>query len=123
MNTSGINAISGSAAHVANMAATRSASFNPAALRNAPAAEQRKQVAAQFEAVLVRQLLGKTMTSLLSSESSGVAGSVYGDMLADTLAQQLTAGQGMGLGRFLEQQLTPKGAATTEEPAEEGKQS
>ncbi len=123
MNTPGISAISGSAAQVANIAATRPVGFNAAALRNAPATEQRKQVAAQFEAVLVRQLLGKTMTSLLSSESSGVAGSVYGDMLADTLAQQLTAGQGMGLGRFLEQQLAPKGAAATDVRAEEGKQS
>jgi Rod binding domain-containing protein len=45
---------------------------------------------------------------------------VYGDMLADTFAQQLTAGQGLGLGRFLEQQLTPKGGAA-ETPAENAK--
>jgi Rod binding domain-containing protein len=36
---------------------------------------------------------------------------VYGDLLADTISQQLTAGPGLGLGRFLEQQLTPPGAA------------
>lgn len=86
----------------------RGGSFNAAALRNASPAEQRTAVAAQFEAVLVRQLLGKTMTSLLGSGEGGVAGSVYGDMLADTISQQLSAGQGMGFGRFLEQQLTPK---------------
>jgi len=122
MNTSGISSISGSAANVAEIAAKRPTHFNPAVLRNAAPAEQRKAVAAQFEAILVRQLLGKTMTSLLSSESGGVAGSVYGDMLADTFAQQLTAGQGLGLGRFLEQQLTPKGDAATA-PTENGKTS
>lgn len=104
------------------------AQFNAAALRNAPAAEQRKAVAAQFEAILVRQLLGKTMTSMLGGEQGGVAGSVYGDMLADTMAQQLSAGQGFGLSRFLEQQLTPRGAridemntTPTDSPAETAK--
>ncbi len=80
--------------------------FNAASLRNASPAEQSRAVAAQFEAILVRQLLGKTMTSMLGGEGD-VSGSVYGDMMADTLSQQLTAGPGLGLGRFLEQQLTP----------------
>ena len=83
--------------------------FNPAALRNAGPEEQRRGVAAQFEAILVRQMLGKTMTSMLGGSTGGVSGSIYGDMLADTLAQQLTAGQGLGLGRYLEQQLAPRG--------------
>jgi hypothetical protein len=34
-------------------------------------------------------------------------------MLTDTFAQQLTSGPGLGLGRLLEQQLTPRGAAAT----------
>ena len=88
------------------MARAKAAKLTGAALRNASPAEQRAAVAAQFEAILVRQLLGKTMTSLLGS-SSGVSGSIYGDMLADTVSQQLTAGRGLGLGQFLEQQLTP----------------
>ena len=83
--------------------------FSSASLRNSTLAEQRKAVAAQFEAILVRQLLGKSMTSLLGGEKGGVAGSVYGDMLADSMSQQLTAGPGLGLGRFLEKQLTPRG--------------
>jgi len=83
--------------------------FNAAAVRNATPAVQRAAVAAQFEAILVRQLLGKTMNSMLGGAESGAAGSVYGDMLADTMAQQLTAGRGLGLSRFLEQQLTPRG--------------
>ncbi|MGH7944683.1 MAG: hypothetical protein ACREF9_06720, partial [Opitutaceae bacterium] len=60
---------------------------------------------------------GKTMTSMLGGSDSGVAGSIYGDMLADTVAQQLTAGPGLGFGRFLEKQLTPRGELVTE-PAE-----
>ena len=88
----------------------RASHLKGAALRNASPAEQRAAVASQFEAVLVRQLLGKTMTKMLSSGSSeSTAGGIYGDMLTDSLAQQLTAGRGLGLGRMIEQQLTPRG--------------
>lgn len=80
-----------------------------AALRNASPAEQRAAVSAQFEAIFVRQLLGKTMTSMLGSEGSA-ASSIYGDMLTDTMAQQMTAGSGLGLAKMIEQQLTPRSA-------------
>lgn len=90
--------------------ARRTGAFNAAAVRNASPAEQRAAVAGQFEAILVRQLLGPTMSSMLGGSQGGAAGSIYGDMLADTISQQLTAGQGLGLGRFLEQQLAPPGA-------------
>lgn len=78
-----------------------------AALRNAPADVQRAEVAAQFEAILVRQLLAPTMTSMLGKDG-GAASSIYGDMLTDTLSQQLTRGGGLGLGRLLQQQLAPR---------------
>jgi len=124
MNTSVISASSTASAHAAEAAIaarSRSVPFNPAALRNAAPEEQRKAAAAQFEAILVRQLLGKTMTSMLGGEEGGVAGSIYGDMLSDTISQQLTSGPGLGLGRFLEQQLAPKtpvaGAATPTLPS------
>jgi Rod binding domain-containing protein len=68
----------------------------------------RKRVSAQFEAILVRQLLGKSVSSMVGG-SGDVAGSVYGDLMTDMLAQKLTAGQGLGLGRFIEKQLTPRG--------------
>lgn len=84
------------------------AHFDAAAVRRADPAAQRTAVAQQFEAVLVRQLLGKTMSSMMGGAAGGVAGSVYGDMLSDTLSQQLTAGPGLGLGRFIEKQLTPR---------------
>ena len=87
-------------------------------MRNATPATQRAAVAAQFEAILVRQLLGKTMTSMLGGAEGGASASIYGDMLSDTVAQQLSAGQGLGLGRYLQQQLTPRGEKT--EAAAEG---
>lgn len=81
---------------------------------NSPeAAAQRKKAAAQFEAILVRQLLSKSVGSMLGGTGgNSVAGSVYGDMMTDALAQNLTAGQGLGLGRMIEQQLTPPAAKT-----------
>lgn len=78
------------------------------ALHQATPAEQRAAVAAQFEAILVRQMLGPTLNKLLSS-GDGVAAGVYGDILTDTFANQLTAGAGLGLGRVIERQLTPRG--------------
>ncbi len=102
------------AAHVAEF--TRPAPARPLskeALRTAAPEVQRREVAQQFEAILVRQLLGKTMNSMLGSDD-GVAGSVYGDIMTETLAQQLTRGQGLGLSRMLEQQLTPRGATASD---------
>ena len=101
MNISGIASSLASPARVADPSATAG---KPAA-KSADAAEQRKKVAGQFEAILVRQLLSKSVGSMLGGDD--VAGSVYGDMMTDSLAQTLTAGQGLGLGRMIEQQLTP----------------
>jgi Rod binding domain-containing protein len=87
-----------------------SGTLSASALRHAPAAEQRAAVGAQFEAILIRQLLGKTMTSMLGS-GEGAAAAVYGDLLADNFARQLAAGRGLGLGRLIEAQLTPRAEA------------
>lgn len=114
---------------VTETARAKKVAFNAAALKNASEPEQRAAVAGQFEAILVRQLLGKTMSSMLGGEG-GVAGSIYGDMLTDTISQQLTAGPGLGMGRFIEQQLAPRGvrvaaseaAAVTTSPASLGAQ-
>lgn len=72
------------------------------------AAEDRKKVSGQFEAILVRQLLSESVGSMLGS-AGGSGGNVYGYMLTDVLSEKLTAGQGLGLGRMLEQQLSPRG--------------
>lgn len=87
---------------------------NPAA-QPSPAAE-RRQAGAQFEAILVRQLLGPSLTSMLGSEG-GAAANLYGDILTETFARQLTAGPGLGLGSMIAAQLGPQGATREVEPA------
>lgn len=98
----------------------KAAALKGAALRAASPAEQRAAVGAQFEAILVRQLLGKTLTSMAGSEG-GAASGVYGDMLTDTFATQLTAGPGLGLGRMIEKQLTPRGTPVDAPTANQAK--
>jgi Rod binding domain-containing protein len=93
------------------VAHARATQLRGAALRAAAPADQRAAVAAQFEAILVRQLLGKTLTKMVGS-GEGVSSSVYGDMLTDTIATKLAAGGGLGLGRIIERQLTPRGQPT-----------
>lgn len=85
----------------------RAAHLTGAALRHASPAQQRAAVASQFEAIFVRQLLGKTITSMLG-DSKSVSGSIYGDMMTDVFAQQLTAGSGIGIAKMLDQQLAPR---------------
>ncbi len=87
--------------------ALRAPSAKSSAATEDAAAADRKKVSQQFEAILVRQLLGKTMSSMLGSKDS-TAGSVYGDMLTDSMATQLSAGQGLGLGAMLARQLAPR---------------
>jgi Rod binding domain-containing protein len=105
MNLSALAATLASPVRPADPAAATRDAAPPAA----EAAAQRRKVAGQFEAILVRQLLSKSVGSMLGGDD--VAGSVYGDMMTDVLAQNLTAGQGLGLGRMIEQQLTPRGPA------------
>jgi len=80
-----------------------------AALGNAhtPAA-QRKAVAGQFEAILVRQFLSGSIGAMLGGDDSA-AGNVYGYMLTDALSQKLSQGAGIGLSKMIENQLTPRG--------------
>jgi Rod binding domain-containing protein len=101
---------------VAAVDRARAAGLRGAALRSASPAAQRVAVASQFEAILVRQLLGPTMTKVLGSE--GASANVYGDLLTEVVANQLTAGPGLGLGRIIEQQLTPRGQPVETPPAD-----
>ena len=99
-----VSSIASTLASPVRAAGEPAAARDPAATA-AEAAAQRKKVAGQFEAILVRQLLSKSVGSMLGGDD--VAGSVYGDMMTDTLAQSLTAGPGLGLGRMIETQLSP----------------
>jgi len=60
------------------------------------------EVARQFEAVLVKQILSESMKSMMEH---GEGGQVYGYFLEDTLADGITKGGGMGLRSILETQL------------------
>ncbi len=71
-------------------------------------AEQRKAVAGQFEAIMLRQMLSQSVGQMMGGEDSP-AGSTYGYMLTDAFAQKLSQGGGMGLGSVIERQLTPAG--------------
>lgn len=88
-----------------------------ATLRSSDPAVQRHQAAQQFEAIMIRQLLGKTMESMLGgsgdsgSDGGGdVSSSIFGDLMTDTFANQLSKGSGLGLGAMIEKQLTPRSA-------------
>jgi flagellar protein FlgJ len=94
--------------HATSSAAALAAGGKPAALRGLPQSEQVKAAAGQFEAIILRELLQDSVGKLTGGDKNG--GGMYGFMLTDVLANQLTAGGGLGLGKILQQQLTPKGA-------------
>jgi peptidoglycan hydrolase FlgJ len=103
MDIASVTSLSGSPA-IALAALTPAGGASPTA--TASTAAQRKKAAAQFEAIMVRQLLSKSVGSMLGG-SGHTTGLIYGDMMTDVLAQKLTEGQGLGLGRMIEQQISP----------------
>ncbi len=71
-----------------------------------------KKVAGQFEAIMLRQLLGPSIEPMMSgglggSGGGGSGGGVYSYMLTDVLCTSLGASGGLGLGRMLEKQFMP----------------
>jgi Rod binding domain-containing protein len=72
-------------------------------------AAQRHKAAQQFEAILVRQMLSQSVGSMMGGEGH-TAGLMYGDLMTNVLAQNLTEGKGLGLGKMIETQLTPRAA-------------
>jgi flagellar protein FlgJ len=73
----------------------------------------RQKVAAQFEAVLVRQLLAPALNGIMGGQSGGPGAGMYGYMLTDILSSKLTEGQGLGLGSVIARQLSPRGSAAS----------
>jgi Rod binding domain-containing protein len=71
---------------------------------NSPAA-QAKVVSQQFESVLLKQFLDKSVGSMMGSSAGS---DVYGYMLTDALSQSLAKGGGLGLSSILEKQLAPR---------------
>ena len=78
-----------------------------------PGAADVKKAAGQFEAIILRQLLGPSIEPMMSggSGAGGSGGGVYGYMLTDVLCSSLGASGGLGLGRMLEKQLAPPAPA------------
>ncbi len=101
-----------------------SASINPLLGVADPASIQRSMqagpkrataqaAAEQFEAILVRQLLGEALKPMLGSGETKPPGSdVYQYLVTDVVSQSVTQGGGLGIAKMLVPQLTPKGAAT-----------
>jgi Rod binding domain-containing protein len=72
------------------------------------ATAQAKIVSQQFESILLRQFLDKSVGSMMGK----TAGSdVYGYMLTDALAQSLAKGGGLGMSAVIQRQLAPAAAA------------
>ena len=65
------------------------------------------EVARQFEAILVRQMLSESMKSMLEH---GKEGQVYGYYLTEALADGITKGGGLGLRSIVESQLRQQAA-------------
>jgi Rod binding domain-containing protein len=93
--------------------------LNLHALANESPAAQRKTVAGQFEAILLRQFLNDSVGSMMGGEDTA-QGSVYGYMLTDTMAQSMAAGGGLGMAKIIEQQLSPRGTPAAEPAVSKG---
>lgn len=81
----------------------------------ASASSPEAKAASQFEAIIIRQLIGPAIEPVMSGGLGGAssAGSgVYGFMLTDVLAENLSAAGGLGLGRMLQSQLGGGATAT-----------
>jgi Rod binding domain-containing protein len=87
------------------------------ALKSGPARPAAQAAAEQFEAILVRQLLGDALKPMLggSGESPAPGSDIYQYLVTDVVAQSVAQGGGLGIAKMLKPQLTPKGAANTKE--------
>lgn len=107
MDISALSSVAGSSADYALSSSQRSVGLH----KGQTPAEQRKVVASQFEAIMLRQMLSQSVGQMMGGEDSPT-GSTYGYLLTDAFAQKLSQGGGMGLGKVIERQLTPAGETT-----------
>ena len=86
------------------------------ALQSGTKSPPAKAAAEQFEAILVRQLLGDSLKPMLGSAGGEAPGSdVYQYLVTDVIAQSVAQGGGLGIAKMLIPQLTKKGDAETTE--------
>jgi Rod binding domain-containing protein len=66
-----------------------------------------REVARQFEAVLLRQILGDAQKKVFASTTNpeSVSGGIYQDMITNQLADSISRSGAFGLARSLEKQL------------------
>ena len=77
--------------------------------KSQPSPADIKKAAAQFEAIIMRQLLAPSIEPIMAGGlggAGGTGGSMYGYLLTDTLADSLAQGGGLGLARMLEKQFS-----------------
>lgn len=118
--------------NVSAVSSTLATASTPAGPRDRQAPitlDEVKKVSAQFEAILVRQLLKPAIEPLMqggmggAGGAGGAGGGIYGYLLTDVLAGSLSQGRELGFARLLERQLTPdslKAEATASQPAVTG---
>jgi flagellar protein FlgJ len=91
--------------------------LNPGAEKTSrtPSAADVKKAAAQFEAIIMRQLLAPSIEPMMSGSMGGggsaggaAGGGVYAHMLTEVLADSLSKAGGLGLGRMLEKEFTAR---------------
>ncbi len=92
---------------------TSTSELRPGGGAATPTPAEIKKAAAQFEAILVRQLLSPSLQSIMKNNLGGEGSSsggadTYSYMLTDCMADSVTQGGGLGLARILEKQFTPK---------------
>jgi Rod binding domain-containing protein len=92
---------------VHNAATLARMATQPGKLASLPKDQQVKAAAGQFEAIMLRQFLQESVSSMMGGEKGGASGNVYGYLLTDVLAGKLSEGGGLGLSKVLQQQLTP----------------
>ena len=64
----------------------------------------------QFEAILLRQFLSESQKSSVKGgalEDDSTTTSIYQDMISNQLSDSLSSGNGIGLAKMFEHQLTP----------------
>lgn len=78
-----------------------------------------KKAAAQFEAIIMRQLLAPSIEPMMSGSMGGgsaggaAGGGVYAHMLTEVLADSLSKAGGLGLGSMLEKEFTARTAGSS----------
>lgn len=83
-------------------------------------AQKVKELARQFEAVLLRQILGEAQKKVFVSKMNpdSISGGIYQDMITNQMADKISSSGSFGLARALEKQLQHE--LKTEKPSTGG---